>query len=182
VIRDVFSEVFGPNGRFVGMPVEGKIYAFGSSMPAYDLVLGLAGVGVAIALYILFARTLTGKRLRASVEDRQMAQGVGLATGRIGLLALALGGALAGLAGALLSPIVSVDPFMGFDYIVRAFLTLILGGLGSIVGASVGAAGLGTTETVLTTMTSSVAAQLLVFGAVGAVLLVRSRLGGERTQ
>jgi branched-subunit amino acid ABC-type transport system permease component len=71
---------------------------------------------------------------------------------------------------------------MGFSYIVRAFLTLVTGGLGSVAGAGVGAAGLGTAETVLTTVTSSVTAQLLVFGGVAVILLVRSRIAGARSR
>lgn len=179
VIRDGVAALFGAHGRFVATPVDGRVEAFGGAIPTYVLVLGVVAVVIAVGLYWLFSRTLVGKRMRASVDDRQMAEGVGLRTGRIAIAALALGGALAGLAGALLSPMVSVDPFMGFSYIVRAFLTIVLGGLGSIAGAGVGAVGLGSAETLLTTITSSIAAQLVVFGGVALVLVLRSRLAGR---
>jgi branched-chain amino acid transport system permease protein len=102
---------------------------------------------VAAAAYLIIQliidRTVTGKALRAGIENRDNVVALGIDINRIFTVTFVIASAFAGLGGALNAPLIMVGPYMGFDMLLLAFITVILGGLGSIKGTMVSALILG---------------------------------------
>ncbi len=115
--------------------------------PAYRLALIVVGIAVAAGLGLLITRTRLGIRIRAGEADREMIGALGVDIDRLYTLVFALGAALAGLAGALVGAIQSVQVGMGEPVLILAFVTIVIGGIGSVRGAFVGALLVGLTDT-----------------------------------
>ncbi|MFZ1186782.1 MAG: branched-chain amino acid ABC transporter permease [Pseudolabrys sp.] len=107
--------------------------------PVYRLALAGAGLVCAIGLYLIVAKTRIGMIVRAGSHDRSMVSALGINVGPVFALVFGLGAALAALAGILAAPILSVSPGMGDKIIIIAFVVVVIGGIGSIKGAFVGA-------------------------------------------
>ncbi|MFO6464933.1 branched-chain amino acid ABC transporter permease [Jannaschia sp. KMU-145] len=119
----------------------------GIDYPRYRLFLIAVGLAVAGALFWLIRRTRLGIRIRAGEADREMIAALGVDIGKLYTLVFALGAALAGLAGALVGAIQSVQVGMGEPVLILAFVVIVIGGIGSIEGALVGALLVGLTDT-----------------------------------
>jgi branched-chain amino acid transport system permease protein len=115
--------------------------------PAYRLAIIGAGLAVAALLYGLIAHTRVGMQVRAGASNRDMARALGVDIGRLFTLLFGLGAALCGLAGALLGPLLSVQPGMGENVLILAFVVIVIGGIGSVRGAFVGALLVGIIDT-----------------------------------
>jgi branched-chain amino acid transport system permease protein len=113
----------------------------------YRLAVLGAGLAVAALLWLLIERTRGGMRLRAGASNAAMLDALGVDVGRLFALVLAFGAMLAGFAGALAAPIVSVDPSMGGAVLILAFVVIVLGGPGSVRGAFAAALLVGLTDT-----------------------------------
>jgi branched-chain amino acid transport system permease protein len=101
---------------------------------------------VTIALDLFLARTMAGKAIRAVTQDKRAARTMGINVERTFLVTFAIGAALAGMAGALLTPIYSITPSVGGNFILAAFAVVVLGGLGSVWGAYIGGLIVGVAE------------------------------------
>ena len=150
----IFSEgtrfVFGSFPLYLNLPdwLSGPITLPGGiEYPFYRLVLILIGIAVAIGLFALVARTRLGIQIRAGESDREMIAALGVDISRLYLIVFALGAALAGFAGALVGAIQSVEVGMGEPVLILAFVVIVIGGIGSIKGALVGAILVGLTDT-----------------------------------
>ncbi len=113
----------------------------------YRLALIAIGLSVAVGLWLLISHTRLGIRIRAGEADREMIAALGVDIRALYTIVFALGAALAGLAGALVGPIQSVQVGMGEPVLILAFVTIVIGGIGSIRGALVGALLVGLTDT-----------------------------------
>lgn len=113
----------------------------------YRLAIILCGVVVALGLYLLISHTRLGVRIRAGQADREMIAALGVDISSLYTLVFALGAALAGLAGALVGAIQSVEVGMGEPVLILAFVVIVIGGIGSVKGAFVGALIVGLTDT-----------------------------------
>jgi branched-chain amino acid transport system permease protein len=107
--------------------------------PVYRLVLSAVGVICAIGLFLLVTRTRLGMVVRAGSVNREMVRALGINIGPIFSLVFGIGAALAAIAGIMAAPILSVSPGMGDKIIIIAFVVVVIGGIGSIKGALVGA-------------------------------------------
>ncbi len=114
-----------------------------SYYPTYRLLLCVVGVATAIGLWYFVNRTRSGRLIRAATQDREMLEALGINVGRIYMLVFVAGSALAGLGGALAAPAVSLTIGMDAEIIVECFIIVIIGGLGSLGGALLGALILG---------------------------------------
>lgn len=119
----------------------------GIRYPLYRLMIIGVGLAVAAGLFVLIERTRLGVRIRAGEADREMIAALGVDIGRLYTIVFALGAALAGLAGALVGAIQSVQVGMGEPVLILAFVVIVIGGIGSIKGALVGAVLVGVTDT-----------------------------------
>jgi len=122
------------------------------SYPSYRLLLIAAGVAVAIALYVLVAHTKVGMWIRAGASNREMAMVMGIDIKSLFTVVFGLGAALCALAGALLGPLLAVQIGMGENILILAFVVIVIGGIGSIRGAFVGALLVGLVDTASRTM------------------------------
>jgi branched-subunit amino acid ABC-type transport system permease component len=130
---------------------------------------------VIAAVVFLLLRTDFGLRARATIANPEMAAALGVNTSRMNALSFGLGSALAGFAGALASPFVSVVPSMGLDWVIRSFLVVIVAGVGSIWAAVGGAVIVGGWEAGFTAAYDATYAQITVLIIVWALVLLRPR-------
>lgn len=149
----IFSEgirwLFGSFPLFLDIPnyLSGSVELLGSiQYPRYRLVLIGAGLLIAAGLGLLIAKTRVGIQIRAGENDREMIGALGVDISRLYTFVFALGAALAGLAGALVGAIQSVQVGMGEPVLILAFVVIVIGGIGSIRGAFIGALLVGMTD------------------------------------
>ena len=150
----IFSEgtrwVFGSFPLFLDIPdmISGPITLPGGiEYPLYRLTLIGIGLAVAVGLWLLIEKTRLGVQIRAGENDREMIAALGVDITKLYTLVFALGAALAGLAGGLVGAIQSVQIGMGEPVLILAFVVIVIGGIGSIRGAFVGALLVGLTDT-----------------------------------
>jgi branched-chain amino acid transport system permease protein/urea transport system permease protein len=171
VLRQAMVLIYGPGSWSVPAPALGEVVLFGSPYPVYRLVVMAISLVTIVATFWFFFRTRSGLAARAVIANRDMAACLGINTRRADRLTFAFGAALAGLAGAAMAPLISVDPNAGLGWVVPAFLSILVGGLGTISGPLVGAAGVGGLDSLTAAFTSPVWAQLVVFTA--AIIVIR---------
>lgn len=150
----IFSEgtrwLFGSFPLFLDKPawLSGTVtLPFGIEYSLYRLALIGIGLAVAAGLFWMIARTRIGIQIRAGENDREMIAALGVNISQLYTLVFALGAALAGLAGALIGAIQSVQVGMGEPVLILAFVVIVIGGIGSIKGALIGAILVGLTDT-----------------------------------
>ena len=142
------------------------------SYPLYRFFISLACIGVAAAMYFVIHRTKLGMLIRAGAANREMVELLGFRVNRLYALVFALGAALTAFAGMLSAPVNSVYPGMGEHILIISFVVVVIGGLGSIQGAFVGAMLIGFVDTFGKVFVPE-AASLSVYAFMAAVLLWR---------
>jgi len=130
---------------------------------------------ISLVCYLLLQRTMLGKAIRALIQDREASQLVGINTKRIYLFSFTISFAMAGLAGCLISMFYEITPFMGFPYTITAFIVIVLGGLGNIMGSLLGGFLLGLVETIGISLTSPGLRSIISYGIFIAVILIRPK-------
>jgi branched-chain amino acid transport system permease protein len=136
------------------------------------LVIGFAALLI-IAIHLFIKKTRLGAAIEATSQNRDGAQLMGINTGLVGQATFGLGTALAGVAAVLVAPILLISPVMGESVIAMAFVIIILGGMGSFIGAVIGGYIIGLMETMISTFVTSYYAEALIFGVLVAVLAVK---------
>lgn len=160
--------------------LNGSFGGFGGSASYANWLAIVLAVVIVIAIHIFTRYTLTGTAMRAVAQDRDVAYLMGIDVDRISMLTFGVASALSAMAGGLLGAIFSINPFMGTDEILRGFVIIILGGAGSIIGATVGAFFLGLLESFSTFYVSSKFTTAIVFVAVMVILVFKpTGLGGD---
>ena len=171
LIKQTIVLVYGPGSYSITVPIPSNIEIFGQPYPLYRLfVMGLAVVVVGFTFWLFF-KTRYGLAARGVIANRSMADCLGINTRALDRQTFFLGSAMAGLAGAAMSPLISLDPQMGLGFLVPAFLAILIGGLGSIIGPLVGATTVGLSDNLTTTLLSPVWSQLVVF--LVAIIIIR---------
>jgi branched-chain amino acid transport system permease protein len=147
ILTDGAQLIFGADYHQVNIPLVNRTLRFGAFAATAASLLSFAIAAVLIAgLYLFVTRSLTGKALRAIAQNAAVAPLVGIDVNRIQGLSFCLGIALAGMAGGLLLPALYLFPSVGDDYTLKAFVMVVLGGMGSIEGAALGGLLLGVSE------------------------------------
>ena len=173
VLEDSLKLIFGPNPYRPVSPISGAVQIFGVILPAYRLFLIVFGALVIVGVALIVYRTRLGAMVRAAAFDRHMAASLGVPVEHIYAGAFAFGIALAGLAGVLLGPIYSVFPTMGHDFILLAFTVVIVGGMGSVMGAVVAGLFLTQVQVIAALYIAPEWTDPIVFGFMVATLMVR---------
>jgi urea transport system permease protein len=157
VMQQMFRMVFGANNVQVNSPnwLLGH-FTICDVLFGYNrvFVIGFAIV-IVIGTWLLLSKTPLGLLIRAVMQNRSMASCMGVHTNRVNMMTFAFGSGLAGLAGAFLSQIGNVGPSLGQNYIVDCFMTVVVGGVGSIIGTVYSALGIGTADEFLQQVTGS---------------------------
>ncbi len=142
ILDDVVKIVWGAEFQSMGMPEAFQappLFIGGGIIPVFYVYLIAAAGVIAAVLWFVLTRTRMGKVVRAAAHNPTMTSVLGLNTSLIYAGVFALGGALAGLAGALAAPVRSMSPGMGFSILIESFIVTVIGGMGSVSGALVGA-------------------------------------------
>ena len=186
LIQRLVTLGFGAQPRNVITPLDGRIVVAGQSFLTYQLTAtGIALVVVLSALVVL-KRTTIGLIARATIEDPDEASIFAINGRRVNLVTFAVGCALAGFAGALMSPVIGIDPTMGVNFVIQSFLVVITGGSASAAGTIGGGAIVGGGQSILTANINGTAAQIIVLAVVMILVIVRPNgifsrgRGGER--
>lgn len=169
---------FGSELRYVQMPpsLSHSTDILGTSVSSYRVFLFVVAIALFAVTWLLMNRTTVGMKLRAIMQDRSVAASFGINSKRIYALTFAYGAGLAGLAGALVSPLKSVSPDMGTGYVVDAFMVVVLGGVQSLAGTVASAFFLGELSGAIAFLQNDTVAKAIVLLAI--VVLIRFRPEG----
>lgn len=150
LIEDLIKMIWGGTAYYASKPfsVMGTLHIGENMYPFYFLFAILTSLLAGLGVWFIMSRTRLGIMLRAISMDREMAQAMGIRIGRLNTLAFGIGAALAGLAGALLVPTTPALLGIGMDPLILAFIVVVLGGLGSLKGALIGALIVGETRSI----------------------------------
>jgi branched-chain amino acid transport system permease protein len=183
VLHDMAVGIWGTDPRQMDMGLDG-VLEIGDVVVPYQRLVVVATMLVLVAgLYLMLYHLRVGKALRAVAQNRFGAQAIGLNVNRVVSFAFAVSGALACAAGALLGGLYAVDPGMGSAPMLKSFVIVIFGGLGSVPGAIVGGLVIGLTETLTGSYISYGFKDVFTFIIMIAMLLLRPQglLGARRT-
>lgn len=149
IFADLALRFWGSGTRTVSPPaiVEGSFSIAGSAVPIYDAVVVGVAIFVGIGLWLLLSHTSLGWTIRAAVGDPEVLAASGVNVRLLYTAVFALGAALAGLSGVIVAPQQAVAPGMDAQIIVAAFIVAVIGGLGSVPGAAIGALVIGVVDT-----------------------------------
>lgn len=176
IMQQGFRSIFGSNNVSINTPdwlTGGVTLTPDLQLPTVRLfILGLVLVTL-LGLFLVLYRSRTGLMIRAAIQNRGMSAACGVPTRRIDAITFALGSGLAGLAGCALSLIGSVGPSSGQNYIVDAFMVVVVGGVGNLAGAIVGAFGIGELQAGLEFLSSATMGKVLIFGLIIIFLQLR---------
>jgi branched-chain amino acid transport system permease protein len=141
VLEDVIKLVWGVNPYYIAQPYAllGSFTVGGLAHPTYNLILVVLALVSGLGLTWLLRSTRVGKLLRAVIHDPEVSRAMGINVNRYYLVTFTFGSMLAALAGAFTAPTVSVVPGLGVEIIVLSFAVVVIGGLGSLPGAALGA-------------------------------------------
>jgi urea transport system permease protein len=175
VLQQLARDVFGAPNVQVTAPgwLVGGVDVLGVRLPYNRVFIIVLAVLCVVGVWLYLTKLPAGRRMRAVVQDRELAAYSGIATGRVDRFTFLLGSGLAGVAGVALTLVGPVGPGLGTFYIVDAFLVVVAGGLGQLRGAVIAAVALGFLNGYLEFWTDASLAKVLVFVAIIAFLQVR---------
>jgi branched-chain amino acid transport system permease protein len=160
-----------------------RTFKVGGIIVSVPRLIGLLTAGITgAALYLFFTRTDLGRAVRATGQDREVARLMGIDDFRVYNVAFGLSAGLMGIAAAILVPFYYVHPAVGTSFILKAFVIVVLGGMGSMPGAALGGLIVGVIEGVVGLYVQAAVAQIVLFGLFVVILFVRPAglLGVER--
>jgi branched-chain amino acid transport system permease protein len=174
IMRNVAQNIWGPEAHSYYEPFNQKVFHVGSLLvnPQHLLIFAVTLVLV-VLLYLLFFKTGLGRIMRATAQDRDTAQLIGVRVDRVGTITFGLASAIGGLSGVLVAPLFLVDLNVGFMAALKAFVATIIGGWGSIPGALAGGLFVGLVEVFATHLVSSDYKDTAAFGVLMLFLIFR---------
>jgi branched-chain amino acid transport system permease protein len=180
VIRESVRGFLGGHYKSIPEPISGAFTVLGQSFSVWRTVIIFVTAIVIAASWAFLARTSLGLQIRGSLENPMLSRSCGISTSTLYSLTFAFGSALAGLAGALIVPLYQLSADIGTRFLVQAFLSVMLGGVGTFEGPVLGASVVGTMTAGLPWLVIPVLADPLVF--VIALAVVKFRPQGFITQ
>ena len=135
----IIKAIWGVIPRPVPVPTMTQMDILGTEVPVYRLMVVAIAALVYVGIWLFLHKTITGKAIRAGIEDVHHVEGLGINVSRLFTITFIIAGALSGLAGGLHAPLVMVDPSMGLEVLAFVFMVVIIGGLGSIKGTLISA-------------------------------------------
>lgn len=179
VLMQAVRTIFGAQNVEVANPawMSGGVTVLGSLVLPYNrIAIIVFAVLVVAAVWLVLNRTRLGLFVRAVMQNRRMADCVGVPTGRIDMLTFGLGSGIAGLGGVALSQLGNVGPDLGQSYIVDSFMVVVLGGVGQLAGTVIGALGLGEINKFLEPLAGAVMAKICILAVI--IIFIQRRPQG----
>lgn len=176
IILTEIARVIWPLSQNVPMPIPGVLYLGNVAIPYYNIFVVSISIGLLIFTIFFFKKTKFGKEVSAITQNRQMAECLGIKTSTIDTFTFAYGAGLAGIAGCVLAPTTGVSYTMGSVYLTDSFLTVVLGGVQSIVGVAASSGIMGEGRTILAGFSNETWAKITIFMAV--IVLLRFKPEG----
>lgn len=173
LLDGIYLWVFTGVPRVVPNLVPGQINVLGGVVEYQRLLIAVLSIVFALALFLLMKYSKLGAALRAVAEDKEAAMLQGIPYEKICLAGFLIGAGLAGIAGCLIAPVSPITPFLGTDYLIKGFIIIILGGLGSIPGAVAAGLIIALIESLIGYFLDPTAAIIAMFGLIAIMLLVR---------
>jgi urea transport system permease protein len=175
VLQQLARDVFGAQGDPVKAPswLGGRISVFGYEWPHRQLFTIVLALGVFAALNAVLKYSSFGRKIRATVQNRELAETMGVSTRNVDRITFFLGSGLAGIGGVAIALISGTNPNLGTTYIIPAFLVVVAGGVGQLKGTVIAAWVVGVATAFLTDWTSGSMAQVITFALVVVFLQVR---------
>ena len=175
ILQQAARDIFGAPNVDVRAPswLSGSVNLGVTQVPAARLFILVLAVAAVVGLSLLLKATPLGRRIRAVVQNRDLAETVGVSTRSTDRLTFFIGSGLAGIAGVALTLLGSTGPTLGTSYIVDAFLVVVAGGIGQIRGAVIAAFGLGLLQATFEYSTTASIAKVMVFVVVVVFLQIR---------
>lgn len=172
ILVQLITITYGREIQFVETPLAGATEVFGQSYSLYRLYLIIVAVFVGVALTALLRGTRFGLNTRAVIMNDALAQALGINSALVRLFSFSLGSALGAMAGALITPLSSVDPNMGFPWLVSAFMIVLLSGA-SLLSLALSALVLGGAQVLVSTFVSPVAGGMTIVLLAALILRIR---------
>jgi urea ABC transporter, permease protein UrtB len=175
VLQQLARDIFGTAGVDVPAPawLSGPLEVFGFSFPRTRVFILVLAIVAVIVLAALLKLTPLGRRIRATVQNRQLAESSGISTRRTDLITFFVGSGLAGVAGVALTLMGSISSNLGTSYVIDAFLVVVIGGIGQIKGAVIAAFVLGVVQSWVEYSTTASIGKVIVFALIVAFLQLR---------
>lgn len=152
MLQALVVQMFGPVGQTLVSPLPG-VMKLGEALLPWSRVFVIVGISLlSVLLWLLLMRSGLGRSIRAVAQNPRGALLQGVSVTRIGLVTLVIGSAIAGISGAIMAPIAGITPFMGAAALWKAFIIIIVGGIGSIWGAVAAAVLFGVVDTLMSTV------------------------------
>lgn len=177
ITTEIIKIIFGTDFRNIEAPIAGAFDVFGVNIPAYRFLVSLFAIFLIIASTAVFLKTNLGIKIRALIQNKEVAGLMGLDINLTYKTVFGFGSFMAGIAGGLIAPMLSIDPYIGNIYLVRSFFVVIVGGVGQLLsGTVVGSFLIGGTETLFAIFSDQVISQAAVF--LLAIILLRLKPSG----
>lgn len=165
--------IFGTTTKGIPSAISGGMLMGGLFISYERIVISVVSVGLILLLWAFLRLTVTGLAIRAVAENPDTAALQGIRAGHIHWIAFGLGSAMAAIAGCMMGTLLSIVPTMGFIATIKAFMVVIMGGLGSVIGALIGGLILGVIDSVVTTTISGDVAIIFSFAVIFLILVFR---------
>jgi len=174
VIGQLITLAFGREVQLVNSPVRGTVHVLGTDYSAYRLLLVGVAALIGISMTLLLTRTRFGLVTRAVIMNEHLARGLGIHSGAVRFVSFSVGAGLGSLAGALITPLSSVDPNMGIPWLVNAFMLVMVSG-SSMVSLLVATVVFGTVQVLLSTFVSPILGGLAIAVLTAVTLRIRPK-------
>ena len=172
ILVQLITIAYGRQIQFVQTPLSGAITIFGETYSLYRLFLVLVAIALGIILTAVLKGTRLGLNTRAVIMNDNLAQALGINSAWVRFLSFSLGSALAAMAGALITPLSSVNPNMGFSWLISSFMIALLSG-SSLVSLAVSSLVLGGTQVLVSTFINPVAGGMTIVVLAAIILRIR---------
>jgi branched-chain amino acid transport system permease protein len=173
VLQQAALAVIGPAPSSIEPPLNLLLSFWGFSYSGYKLLVASASLGAAIAVWLLIRSSKLGLMMRAVQQNRELAEALGIDSGRVMTVGFVVSGVLAGLAGAMTAPVRQVHFLMGLDALIWSFLVVVVGGVGRVGGTVAAAVGIGLLEGIAALLLSPTLSRVLSLSLVLAYVAVR---------
>jgi len=164
---------FGPVARKIQEPLTGQFALFYLDYPWYRIMIALLSAAIIGGLWLFLKFSTYGVWIRATTQDRVMAQAMGIPVPRLLTLVFAIGSGMAAASGVLFGPLVGVNHAMGLDWVLKAFIVVVVGGMGNLVGSIAAAIFISLTESYASLWVSPSQAIIVSFVVLILTLLIR---------